>query len=36
METLPGVDKTVAFPDFLKLSRHASEEFDPASYALPE
>ncbi|MCG6892481.1 MAG: MMPL family transporter [Desulfobacteraceae bacterium] len=36
LETLPGVDKTVSFADYLKLVNYASNQFDPAHYRLPE
>lgn len=35
LETLPGVDKTVSFADYLKLINYASNRYDPAFYTLP-
>jgi len=35
LETLPGVDKTVSFADYLKLVRYASNQFEAVQYALP-
>ncbi len=35
MDTLPGVDKTISFADYLKLVNYASNRFDPAFYKLP-
>jgi diguanylate cyclase (GGDEF)-like protein len=35
-ETLPGVDKAIAFSGYLKLVNYASNRFDPAWYRLPE
>jgi uncharacterized protein len=34
--TLPGVDKTVSFADYLKLVNYATNQFDPQYYQLPE
>ncbi len=36
LETLPGVDKTISFFDYLKLVKYASNQFEPQQYALPE
>jgi diguanylate cyclase (GGDEF)-like protein len=36
LDTLPGVDKTVSFADYLKLVNYASNQFDSKYYALPE
>ncbi len=36
LETLPGVDKTVSFADYMKLVNYALNQFDPKYYALPE
>ena len=36
LETLPGVDKTVSFADYIKLVNYASNRFDPKHYILPE
>ncbi|MGD8925016.1 MAG: MMPL family transporter, partial [Syntrophobacterales bacterium] len=36
LTTLPGVDKTVSFADYLKLVNYASNQFEPKYYALPE
>ncbi|MFZ3044835.1 MAG: MMPL family transporter [Desulfatirhabdiaceae bacterium] len=36
LETLPGVDKTLSFADYLKLVNYASNRFEPQFYALPE
>ena len=36
LDTLPGVDKSVSFADYLKLVNYASNRFDPQYYALPE
>jgi preprotein translocase subunit SecF len=36
LETLPGVDKTVSFADYLKLVNYATNRYDPAYYELPE
>ncbi|MCB2147812.1 MAG: MMPL family transporter [Deltaproteobacteria bacterium] len=35
LDTLPGVDKTISFADYLKLVNYASNRFDPAFYKLP-
>ena len=35
LETLPGVDKTVSFADYLKLVNYASNRFEPQHYVLP-
>ena len=34
--TLPGVDKTISFADYMKLVNYGLNEFDPKFYALPE
>ncbi len=36
LESLPGVDKTVSFADYMKLVNYALNKFDPKYYALPE
>ena len=36
LETLPGVDKTISFADYMKLVNYALNQFDPTYYALPE
>ncbi len=36
LESLPGVDKTVSFADYLKLVNYAYNRFDPQFYILPE
>jgi len=36
LETLPGVDKTVSFADYMKLVNYALNQFDPEYYTLPE
>ncbi len=36
MDTLPGVDKTVSFADYLKLVNYASNGYKPEYYRLPE
>jgi hypothetical protein len=35
LETLPGVDKTVSFADYMKLVNFARARFDPGYYILP-
>jgi predicted RND superfamily exporter protein len=35
IDTLPGVDKTISYADYLKLVNYASNRFDPAYYKLP-
>ncbi|WP_372681940.1 MMPL family transporter, partial [Desulfosarcina sp.] len=35
LDTLPGVDKTISFADYLKLVNYASNRFEPAYYKLP-
>ncbi len=35
LDTLPGVDKTISFADYLKLVNYASNRFEPAYYRLP-
>ncbi len=36
LETLPGVDKSVSFADYLRLVNYASNRFEPEFYRLPE
>jgi len=36
IDTLPGVDKTVSFADYMQLVNYASNRFEPAYYTLPE
>ncbi|MGD2272281.1 MAG: efflux RND transporter permease subunit, partial [Desulfobacterales bacterium] len=36
LETLPGIDKTVSFADYLMLVNYALNRFEPEFYALPE
>ncbi len=36
LETLPGVDKTLSFANYLKLVNYALNRFDPQYYTLPE
>jgi len=36
LETLPGVDKTVSFADYLKLVNYTLNRFDPKFYTLPK
>jgi len=36
LQTLPGVDKTVSFADYLKLVNYALNKYDPKYYALPQ
>jgi predicted RND superfamily exporter protein len=36
LESLPGVDKTVSFADYIKLVNYAANHFDPKYYVLPE
>ena len=36
LETLPGVDKTVSFADYMKLVNYALNQYDPKYYALPQ
>ena len=36
LESLPGVDKTISFADYLKLVNYALNRFDPSFYALPQ
>lgn len=36
LETLPGIDKTISFGDYLKLVNYALNNYDPKYYALPE
>ena len=36
LETLPGVDKTVSFADYLKLVNYSSNQFKPEMYDLPK
>ena len=35
LDTLPGVDKTLSFADYLKLVNYASNRFEPEYYRLP-
>jgi diguanylate cyclase (GGDEF)-like protein len=35
LETLPGVDKSISFADYMKLVNYALNGFDPKFYALP-
>jgi len=36
LNTLPGVDKTISFIDYLKLVRYATNRYQPSSYGLPD
>jgi hypothetical protein len=36
LETLPGVDKTISFVDYLKLVNYATNRYDAVYYTLPE
>lgn len=36
LNTLPGVDKTISFADYMKLVNYALNRFEPKYYALPE
>jgi len=36
IDTLPGIDKTISFGDYLKLVNYASNQFQPEYYRLPE
>jgi uncharacterized protein len=36
IDTLPGIDKTISFGDYLKLVNYASNQFKPEYYRLPE
>ena len=36
LETLPGVDKTISFADYLKLVNYTLNRYDPKYYSLPE
>ena len=36
IDTLPGIDKTISFADYLKLVNYASNQFNPEYYRLPE
>jgi predicted RND superfamily exporter protein len=36
LSSLPGVDKTISFADYLKLVNYTYHRFDPAYYLLPE
>ena len=36
LETLPGVDKTISFADYMMLVNYALNRYDPAYYALPK
>jgi len=36
IETLPGIDKTISFADYMKLVNYAMKQYDPEFYRLPE
>jgi len=36
LETLPGVDKTISFADYIRLVNYAMNQFKPEYYAIPE
>ena len=36
LDSLPGVDKTISFVDYLKLINYATNQYDPTFYVLPE
>ncbi len=36
LDTLPGVDKTISFVDYLKLVNYATNQYDAAYYVLPQ
>ncbi len=36
IDSLPGIDKTISFGDYLKLVNYASNQFNPEHYRLPE
>jgi predicted RND superfamily exporter protein len=36
LESLPGIDKTVSFADYMKLVNYAMNGFEPRYYAIPE
>ncbi|MCP3952670.1 MAG: MMPL family transporter [Desulfobacterales bacterium] len=36
VQTLPGVDKSIAYTDYMKLVNYASNQFKPENYVLPE
>ena len=36
LDTLPGIDKTISFADYLQLIKYASNSFDPEYYAPPK
>ncbi|MBW1780129.1 MAG: MMPL family transporter [Deltaproteobacteria bacterium] len=36
LSSLPGVDKTISFADYLRLVNYATNQYKPESYALPE
>ncbi|MEJ2101567.1 MAG: efflux RND transporter permease subunit [Desulfobacterales bacterium] len=36
LETIPGVDKTMSFADYMKLVNYALNHFEPQFYALPQ
>ena len=36
IDTLPGIDKTISFADYLKLVNYASNQFNPEYYRLPQ
>jgi signal transduction histidine kinase len=36
LESLPGVDKTISFADYVMLTHYALNEYDPAFYVIPQ
>jgi uncharacterized protein len=36
LESIPGVDKSISFADYIKLVNYAMNHFEPDAYALPE